>query len=333
MSLAPIKILGTGKYLPSLKVTSEDLDKKLNLPQGTIYQQTKINHRFNASKKETTLYMGTQAIKQALEKANLQKKSLDLIISAAIMGEQPIPCNAVLLQKSLGLEDSGIPCFDVNSTCLSFVTAFDIASQFLLSGQYKKIAIISAEVPSKGLNWDSLENGAPLFGDGAAAAILTRHEGAEPSGILATLSQTYSSGSHLCEIKAGGTRYNPRTPPEKFEDYLFKMDGKGIYSFAAEKLTPFLKSLLAKAKITPNDIDVVIPHQAGALALKYMKKRMGIHEDKFIDILNTHGNQVSVSTPTALHEAIEQNKLQRGQTALLICTAAGLSLGGIIIRY
>jgi 3-oxoacyl-[acyl-carrier-protein] synthase-3 len=328
----PIRILGTGKCLPGRKVSSEGLDARFDRPRGWIRKKTQIECRHVAGESETSVFMATHAIQEALSAGECPARELDLIISASSMAEQPIPCNAALIQKALGLEQSGIPCFDVNSTCLSFVTAMDVASGFIVSGQYNRVAVVSSEIASKGVNWADVEGGA-LFGDGAAAVILGPADAASQSGILATAMSTFSSGSAFCQIKAGGTRFNPQTPPERLEDYLFQMDGRSVYKLAAEKLPWFVSDLLDRAGMALEQIDVFIPHQASALALRHLHMRLGIPTARLVQILSTHGNQVAASIPTAFHEAVRGGRLERGKIAMLIGTAAGLSLGGIILRY
>lgn len=332
-SIKSLKILGTGKYLPNSQIFSSAVDNKLGKPEGWSLDKFHIQSRHYASKDETSSYMGAEAIRAALAATNtLVAQDLGLIISASSISEQPIPSNAALIQKALGLGDSGIPCFDINSTCLSFLTACDVASHFISSGQYQYIAIVSSEIPSRGLNWADTST-APLFGDGAAAVILGRADKKDSSAILGSYMQTFSSGAYLCQIKGGGTNINPASNSIIPEDYMFKMDGRSIYKLAAKKLTDFVEQLFDNSGISVHDIDVFISHQASHLALKHLHKKLGFPESKIINILETHGNQVAASIPTTLHESIITQRLERGKIALLLGTAAGLSLAGMVLRY
>lgn len=117
--------------------------------------------------------MGAQAALIAVQKANIQLTDIDVIISACGVYEQPIPCTAALIQKQLGLEQSGIACFDVNSTCLSFISALDIASYLIEGGRFKRALIVSSDIASAGLNWQDMET-CTIFGDGAAACVLEK---------------------------------------------------------------------------------------------------------------------------------------------------------------
>ncbi len=276
--------------------------------------------------------MATFAAQQALANAKIKAEQLDCIIGACSIMEQAIPGTATLVQKRLHLESSGIAAFDVNSTCLSFFTALDIASCLIAAERFKKILIVSSEIPSLGLNWSDMAS-ATIFGDGAAAVVLTAGEESTAS-MFASRMETYSIGSEHCQVKAGGTRWHPLSFTHLPEDYgLFEMDGKKAFKLAAEMIEKFLARLFHSSGITLKDIDWVIPHQASKLSMLHMRRKLGIPAHKWIDIFATHGNQVAASLPTALHEAITSNKLQRGDTVLLLGSAAGISLGGMIFTY
>lgn len=325
-----VKIIGMGHYLPRNKVLSTDLDTKLNLAPGSVQKKSGLISRHFASADETTSYMGAQAALAALEKAQLKLSDIDAIIGACGVGEQPIPCTAALIQKQLGLEQSGITCFDVNSTCLSFISAMDIASYLLTGGRFRRVLIVSSDIASSGLNWEDMET-CTIFGDGAAACIL------EPSHashrILSSHFVTYSIGSTLCKIDAGGTRLPPSKPLQDPRQGLFHMEGKKVFKLAAKAVDHLMEQLLAKAQLSLNDIHWIVPHQASLLAMHHIQKRLHIPREKFVSIYPDHGNQIAASIPTALCHLINSNQLQRGQLVLLIGTGAGLAAGGLILEY
>lgn len=218
-----VKIIGMGKYLPQQKISSLELDKKLNLPLGSFEKKSGLISRHFASNQETTSYMGAQAALEALKNAQLKTTDIDLIIGACGAAEQAIPSTAVLIQKQLGLENSGIACFDINSTCLSFLTALDTISYLIDGGRFKRALIVSSEIPSAGINWQDMET-CSIFGDGAAACIIEKSDGS--SRIIQSYMETHSSGSTFCQIQSGGTRMPPSQPLEHQRYGLFYMDGK-----------------------------------------------------------------------------------------------------------
>lgn len=327
-----VKITGMGRYLPRNKVLSTELDAKLNLPEGSVQKKSGLISRHFVSPDETTSYMGAQAALVAIQKAKIQLTDIDAIISACGVGEQAIPCTAALIQKQLGLEQSGIACFDINSTCLSFVTALDIASYLLEGGRFKRILIVSSDIASSGINWTDMET-CTIFGDGAAACVLEKSHG--DNRILASHHETHSIGSNFCKVEAGGTRLPTKAKDalQNPEQALFYMEGKRVFKLASKLLDNLVDNLFKKAQVTLNDIHWVIPHQASLLAMHHIQKRLDIPDEKYVSIYPHHGNQIAASIPTALCHLIESDQLQRGQLVLLLGTGAGIAAGGIILEY
>jgi 3-oxoacyl-[acyl-carrier-protein] synthase-3 len=327
----PVRILGTGGYLPVERVTSAALDERHGRAAGSSAARSGVEVRHYAGPGETSSIMAARALGQALEASGLTGADLDLILATSVVPEQPMPTNAVLVQRELGLEGSGIPCFDINASCLGFLHALEMATLGIAAGRYRRVGIVASEVASKGLDPADLETSS-LFGDGAAAAVLGASSSSDGS-IEALRCATYSRGAYLCQMAAGGSRYNVVTPPPRPQDYLFRMDGRAVFRMAAERLPRFLSEILAEAACTPADIDVVIPHQASGLGMRYLRERLGFPAAKVVDILAERGNQVSASMPSALHEAVSGGRLLRGQRALLLGTAAGLTLGAAVVRF
>lgn len=327
-----LRIISTGIYLPSGQLTSDDAHKRSSraLNRELPAKIFDVPRRYQSTG-EPISEMGERALRAALEKVNLKPTDLDLIIFGSSMPEQPIPSTAVLLHRRLDLENSGTACFDVSSTCTSFLTGLQVANSFLISQAYKRIAVVCGEVGSKGINW-KIPEVAALFGDGAAAVIFESSNSVDSSKVLSFLTRTYSASSDLCQIRAGGSKLNIITPPPDQDHYLFDMNGKGVYKAALQYLPKFLEDLLNMARVNRNDIDWIVPHQASPLAMRNLRKRLDINKDKLIDIIHTHGNQVSASLPTALHVCLS-SKAKRGDRILLLGTGAGLTISGAVLVY
>ncbi len=142
--------------------------------------------------------------------------------------------------------------------------------------------------------------------------------------------ETYPAGKSFCEITAGGTRRNPRTGAVA-SDYLFHMDGKQVFKLASQLMGGFLDRLFESTGYTVTEMEIVIPHQASHLGMQHLRKRLAIPDHVLVDIYGQHGNQVAASIPTALHEAIVGGRLKKDSPALLVGTAAGLTLGGMVL--
>ncbi|MDR6226178.1 beta-ketoacyl-ACP synthase III [Desmospora profundinema] len=325
-----IQIVSTAKYLPEQTVTSEMLDEKLGLPPGWSYKSSRVRTRWFVTD-ETSSQMGAYAAEEALRRAGLAVEDIDCIISVSGTMEQPIPCHAALIHQRLTQGVPPVPAFDINSTCLSFITGLDLASHAIQAGQYHRVLFVASEIASIGLNWEQKKSSV-LFGDGAAAVVVQKSAPESPARILASRMETYSQGADYTRIRGGGTRYHSRTnpPPEYF---LFDMDGKAVYRMVARYLPGFVDRLLAQAGVGIDDLDLVIPHQASGIAMELMRKKLGIREEKYMTILEDHGNVIAASLPMALHEAVQQGRLARGSLVLMLGTSAGTSLGGVVLAY
>lgn len=328
-----VQILGTGEYVPSECIESSALDRRWNKPAGWTQRHAGIKCRYYATADETTSLMGARAAQSALANAGVCAEEVDCIVSACSVMEQAIPCTAVLIQRQLGLGESGIPAFDINATCLSFLAALDSMSAAIAVGRYRRVLIVSSEIASAGLRKDDAET-SMLFGDGAAAVVLARAPPQSGAGIMGTHFETYSVGADLCQVRSGGTRLNPRKDLQAFMDgAFFEMRGRKTYRMAAQRLPAFLERLFARAGIKLDDIRRIIPHQASAKALAHLEALLGLPEEKLVRIIARRGNQMAASIPATLHHAVTSSQVKRGDTIALIGSGAGLSFGGAVLTF
>lgn len=326
-----IKITGSGSYIPQRCITSQELAVKMNVAEEII-QKMGMRTRYYANKAETASYMGAQAAKNALEDAKLTLDDIDLLICASGTMEMPIPCTAALIHKELQPKKP-IPAFDINSTCLSFLTALDTISYLIAANRYRNVLIVSSEIASIGLNYNDLES-ASLFGDGAAAVVVTQATNDDSSCIITSHMNTYSNGWNHCKIPGGGTGYPPANwVPGHNEMFQFHMNGKEVFKIALQVLPDFLAQLFSKANTKMEEVDIVIPHQASLSAMGIIQKKLNIKSEKMINIVEDYGNMIAASIPFALHHTIKSGRLCRGNRLLLLGTSAGISVGGMILDY
>ena len=329
---AALQISGTGEYVPSQQVTSDALDVRWNKPSGWTRRHSGIVSRQFAQGHETSSKMAAEAVRQAARSAAVSLDQLDCIVSACSVMEQAIPCNAALIQRELGLGQSGIPAFDVNATCLSFLVALDLISMALQAGRYRMVAIVSSEIASAGLPWDEPAT-AMLFGDGAGAVILTATHRPRSGELLASHFENYVMGAEHCRINAGGTRLRVTEEIEVYRrEAQFHMDGKATYRLAAQKMQPFLDTLLDKAGVKLDQLAAIIPHQASDKALHHLQHMLKLPDEMIVRTLATRGNQMAASIPVTLHVALQSGRVKNGDLIALVGSGAGLSFGGAVIR-
>lgn len=326
----PVAFAGTGSYLPPKVIDAATFDALVGRPLGWSESCSGVRSR-HVVEQETVIEMATAAARQALARADIAPEDVDCIIAAGALAHQPIPTNAVLIQRMLGLPSSGIPAFDVNATCLGFLAALDVAGALIATGRYRTILVTAADVPSQGTRAEEPEVKA-MFGDGAAAVVLRASE--QPGqGVVALRMETYSEGADACTLRAGGTGLSPhRNLPAFLDGTWFEMNGPLAYRISARYLPAFLRRLLRAARVTLDDIDLIVPHQASAHALHLMRRRLGVPAAKLVDLLAERGNQVSASIPSMLDHALASGRATNGDLIMLLGTAAGITLGGAVIR-
>ena len=325
-----VKIVAMGKYLPK-KVLSADIEKKHGIPLGWSERYSGVNSRHHVTF-ESGGYMGARAIEKALEKASISLKDIDLIISASATFDYPLPNQASIIKQELndGLT-LDIGTIDIDTTCLSFVSGFDLASKLLDGKQYKNIVLVSSVISSKGLdesNWETLT----LFGDAAVAAVLQFDETCDAEFIKGGI-KTYSVGATYTMIEGGGNVCPVKEFSYDSKLHTFQMSGKKLLKLAKQKIPLFMDWFFEDLPYSLTDIEVIIPHQASKMGLLVFTQLYPFKPDQIRGNLSTNGNCIAASIPMVLHDEIEAKRIQRGQLVLLTGTSAGFSIGGVLIKY
>jgi 3-oxoacyl-[acyl-carrier-protein] synthase-3 len=332
MTGVTFSLRGTGIGLPDRRVSSASLDREIGKREGWLEENCGVRERYVCGA-EAQDELAATAAREAIAEANIQAAHIDLLIFASAIPKHSIPATSPLIARHLCIPNGGCATLDVNSTCLSFLSGFDVATSMIAAGRYKCALVVSSEIASRALPWRTDPATAGLFGDGAAAAVLTAPEPNQASRIRAILFETYHDGYEACQLAAGGTAIDFHREPERFAaGSFFQMSGRDLFKLTAGKFPEFVDRLLATAKWTHKDVDVVVPHQASPLALAHLVKRCGFPKDRVVDIVASHGNQVAASIPSALHFARRQGLINRGSKVLLLGTSAGVSFGGIAIE-
>ncbi len=327
----PVKIAGLGWYLPERRVSSAELEQQLDLPAGWVERTTGVSERRYATH-ETSVSMGAAAARMALARAALTAADLDAIVCASTAPQQAIPCTAALLQRELSAPDGGSACFDVNATCLSFLVALQIAAHLVTGGLYRRVLIVSSELASRSLNPQEWES-AVLFGDSAAAAVVTPAAAEEASAIWHSQVVTYSSGADLTSLVGGGTLHHPNDPLTTPLMNTFHMDGPAVFKKATRLLGPFLENFFAQLGWTRSQVNLVVPHQASRHGVELLTARLGFQPEQVFLNLPTRGNCISASIPLALSEAYDAGRLRRDDRVVLVGSGAGLTFGALALTF
>ena len=300
------------------------------LPKNKIVIDGQTRYRVREEDGESQLTLAVEAAQKALKNAKLTINDIDLIVSSAAVGAQPIPCMGALIHEQIA-KGTQIPAMDINSTCTSFITAVDVVSCMIEIGRYKRVLIVSSDQASCALNPNQKES-YELFSDGSAAIVLQKSDDKE-KGVVYAMQRTWSEGAHSTEIRGGTTRLHAKYfKKENIDDYLFDMKGREVLTIAAKKLPKMFEDFYKESQLTLKDIDLVIPHQASK-ALDMIMQRIGIPKDKYINEVEEYGNMVSAAVPLAFCRAIEEGRIKKGDKIVLCGTAAGLTANILVLQY
>lgn len=317
------KILGTGSYLPEKVLTNYDLEKMVETTHEWIFERTGIASRHIAASHETTSSMSLIASQRALEAAGSTPSEIDMIIVATTTPDQILPSSACKLQEMLGIKHY-CPAFDITAACAGFSYILSIADKFIRSGDAKKVLVVGAEIMSRITNWNDRST-CILFGDGAGATILGASD--EP-GIESTA--LHAGGCHQDLITISSGLCGQRKPDE--EPFVI-MKGNEVFKLAVTHLGEVVDEVLAKANLSKQDVDWLIPHQANMRIISAMAKKLSLPMEKVIMTIEHQGNTSSASIPLALDWAIRQNIIKRGERLLLESFGAGITWGATLLRY
>ena len=297
------------------------------LPKNTVQFKDQTRHRV-VENEETQLDLAEVAIQRALEHANLDIKDIDCFVSASAVGVQPIPCTAALIHERVA-KGLSIPAMDINTTCTSFISALSTMSHLIEAGEYDRVLIVSSEVGSLGLNPKQKES-FELFSDGAAAFIFQKSN--QDKGVIASLQRTWSEGAHDTEIRGGLTSYQPKEYSEATKtNFMFDMKGKKILLLSARVIPEMFQEFQEKSGISKDAVDFIIPHQASR-ALPLVMGKLGVDEDKYLNLVTDYGNMVSVAVPFGLAYALDHGYVKEGDTIFLMGTAAGMTVNMLALK-
>ncbi len=326
--MKPIKIVGTGRFLPPQVVTNDDLSKNVDTSDAWIRERTGIGSRRVVDAQTSTSMLAARAIEEACADAGIEPCALDGIIVGTCSQDTLFPSTACWVQDHLQIR--GMPAFDVMAGCSSFLYGLEVASHWLGSGPKRHIAVCGAEVFSKILNWEDRRTSV-LFGDGAGAAIVTQAEGS--SGILASNWGSDGTLASILMVPAGGTRMPATHATVDEHAHSVIMEGSKVFKHAVTAMSQALLGALGEAGLGPDDVDVLIPHQANLRIMEATRERTKIPADRVFSVLEQYGNISAASIPVAICEARRAGVLRDGQVLAMTAFGTGLTWAAAVMRW
>lgn len=321
-------IKSTGAYVPEKVLTNADLEKIVDTTDEWITTRTGIATRRIAHDGEATSDLAYKAAEAALDNAGIAPEELELIIVATITPDMFFPSTACIVQHKLGAKNA--VAMDLNAACSGYIYSLVVASTLLETGSYGNAVIIGAEKLTSITDWDD-RNTCVLFGDGAGAAVIVPSDG--PGKLLAFDLGSDGGYGDMLYIPGGGSR-NPATKETvNGRLHYIKMNGNPLFKIAVNKMRETFKRSLKKAGLKPDDISLLITHQANLRIIEALRSFLKIPKEKVFVNIEKYGNTSAASIGIALHEACEKKIIKRGDVVGLAAFGGGLTWGSAIIEF
>lgn len=330
------KITGMGFYVPEKVVTNQDLTAFVNTSDEWIVERTGVRkrHYFDPDKGETNYGFAVKASEIALQRAQLTPQDIDLIVYATLSPDYYFPGSGVLLQRSMDFRN--IAAIDLRAQCSGFIYALSVADQFIRTGMYRHVLVVGSEIHSSGLDYsDYGRHVAVIFGDGAGAVVLSATD--EPDkGILST--HLHSEGKYAEELaviypKSSAKNRNPIEELKPGGGFYPVMNGQYVFKHAVTRMPEAIMEALEANGYKPEDIDLLVPHQANVRITQAVQQRLGLPDEKVVSNIHNYGNTTAASIPIALCEAWEAGRIKDGDLVCLCSFGSGFTWASALIRW
>ncbi|MEM1102709.1 MAG: beta-ketoacyl-ACP synthase III [Pseudomonadota bacterium] len=317
---------GCGGYVPDRILTNAEIATFVDTTDDWIQSRTGISERRVVSDDESTSDLGVRAAQAAMADAGVDADDIDLIIVATTTPDLTFPATAAIIQRKLAVARGA--AFDVQAVCSGFVYALTTADMFLKSGSHQCALVIGAETMSRLMDWNDRTT-CVLFGDGAGAVVLRAeerpHTNGADRGVLATHLRTDGQFTELLFVDGGASSTQ--------DTGFLRMQGNQVFRRAVDLISDAVRVAANDAQIAVTDIDWFVPHQANKRIIDAVGRKLGIRAESVVETVAHHGNTSAASIPLALHAAVSDGRIKRGDLVMMEAMGGGLSWGAALVRY
>ncbi len=316
-------------HVPSECVKNAEFQQFLDTSDEWIEKRTGIKERRFANNEEKSSDLGVIAAKQAIERAHLTPKDIDLVVVATLSPDfLAMPSTACVLSAKLGIENK--PAFDISAACTGFIYLLSVAKAYVESGMCENVLIVGAEKTSSVLDFKD-RGTCILFGDGAGACVIGRTKRLKESILDVQISANGNFSNYL---------YTPRTlkptpfnsKEEALEPFLC-MKGNEVFKLAVKTLLKDVEMILEKNALKPEDVRLFIPHQANFRIIQAVREHLDFKDEQVVLTVHKYGNTSAASIPMAMGEAYEEGRLKKGDLMLLDAFGGGLTWGSALVYF
>ena len=320
-------ITGVGASIPKDVLTNEDLAKLVDTSDEWIMTRVGIKERhILKGEGKGVSVMGIEATNELLKKTNTKPEDVEVLIFATTTPDYGFPSSAALVTEGCGIKNSF--AFDVQAACSGFVYALEIGSNFIKSGQYKKVVIVAGDKMTSITNYKDRTT-CPLFGDAVGAVMLEPTE--DDLGVMDTILHTDGVGIPHLNMRGGGSAYPASIETIAKDMHYVYQEGQPVFKHAVTKMANVSAEIAKRNNLTKDDIDWFIPHQANIRIIEAAANRLGISNDKVIINIQKYGNTSAGTIPVCLYEY--ESKFKKGDNIILAAFGAGFTWGSVYLKW
>jgi 3-oxoacyl-[acyl-carrier-protein] synthase III len=323
------KISAVGTFVPPHVLTNADLEKMVETSDEWILTRTGISERHIAGPDVATSDMAANAATAALLEAGIPASELDAIIVCTVTPDMFFPATACLVQDKIGATKAW--GFDLSAACAGFIYGITTAAGLVMAGTQKKVLVIGADTMSRIIDYKDRAT-CVLFGDGAGAFLI------EPStedglGFIGSHNEIDGSGGDSLKMPGGGSRMPSSVESVQQGMHYVHQDGQAVFKFAVRKTQEACLTVLEKFNMKPEDVKLLVPHQANQRIILAAAERLGLSPDRVVINIGRFGNTTAATIPLATREALDQGKIQKGDVVLFAAVGAGFTVGASLWRW
>jgi 3-oxoacyl-[acyl-carrier-protein] synthase-3 len=333
MTLCQPTITALGCYVPPQVLTNFDLEKMVDTNHNWILSRTGICERHVAPPEMATSDLAVAAARQALANRGIGAEDIDTIIVCTVTPDMFFPATACLVQHRLGASKAW--GFDLSAACSGFTYGLQTGAALVASGAHRRVLVIGADTMTRILDYTDRST-CILFGDGAGAMIIEPADErgvANGEGFIDFVGVLDGSGGDFLKMPAGGSRLPASSESVEARLHYVKQDGQQVFKYAVRQMFELCDGILRRNGFTPDDVAIMIPHQANKRIIDATAERLGLGPDRVLINIDRYGNTTAATLPLATRDAIGQGRLKRGDLVLFATVGAGYTSGASLWRW
>jgi 3-oxoacyl-[acyl-carrier-protein] synthase-3 len=314
--------------MPEKILNNQDIESMVDTSDEWITERTGIKERRIAAPEQATSDLSYEAARKALKAAGVRAGDLDLIIVGTFTPDSPFPSTGCVLQSKLGARKA--VGYDVSATCSGFLYALSVVDAYIRSGRYGKVLVVGTDILSRVVDWED-RNTCVLFGDGAGAVVIEPTN--KKQGIIDVEIGSDGKLGHILYLPGGGSRIPVSEESVRTKQHFMKMNGNEVFKVAVKTMAKISVEILRRNGLGPEDVDLMIPHQANIRIIQAVAKRLKLPMEKVVINLDKYGNTSAATIPVALDEAVRSGRVKSGDTILMAAFGGGLTWASALLKW